>query len=52
MKTRGMGMCICRMTIGRHGGELSAVSGGKDKDALFQFILHVKPAASPAAATL
>jgi K+-sensing histidine kinase KdpD len=48
----GMGLAICRMTIERRGGELSAASGGKNKGALFQFILRVKPAASLAAATL
>jgi signal transduction histidine kinase len=47
----GLGLAICRMTIERHGGQLSA-SAGKNKGALFQFILPIKPASGPAVAAL
>jgi len=47
----GLGLAICRMTIERHGGQLSA-SAGKNKGALFQFILPIKPARGPAVAAL
>ena len=34
----GLGLAICRMIIGRHGGQLTVSSGGK-RGALFQFLL-------------
>ena len=34
----GLGLAICRMIIGRHGGQLTVSSGGK-RGALFQFVL-------------
>jgi signal transduction histidine kinase len=37
----GLGLAICRMTVERHGGQLSAFSG-KTKGALFQFVLPIK----------
>jgi signal transduction histidine kinase len=37
----GLGLAICRMTIERHGGQLSA-SAAKSKGALFQFVLPIK----------
>jgi signal transduction histidine kinase len=37
----GLGLAICRMTIERHGGQLS-VSPAKNRGALFQFVLPVK----------
>jgi signal transduction histidine kinase len=43
----GLGLAICRMTVERHGGQLSA-SSGKDKGARFQFTLPIKSAASGA----
>ena len=39
----GLGLAICRMTIERHGGQLSA-SSGKNKGATFRFVL---PTQSP-----
>jgi signal transduction histidine kinase len=47
----GLGLAICRMTIERHGGRLSA-SCGKDKGALFQFILPKKLAEGAGVAPL
>ena len=48
----GLGLAICRMTIERHGGQLSASSGdnsaGRNQGARFQFTLPTKPAARPA----
>jgi C4-dicarboxylate-specific signal transduction histidine kinase len=37
----GLGLAICRMIVERHGGELSALSDGKN-GARFQFVLPVK----------
>ena len=34
----GLGLAICRMIIGRHGGQLTVASDGK-RGALFQFVL-------------
>lgn len=45
----GLGLAICRMTIERHGGQLSA--SAKSKGALFQFVLPIK-ASQGAAGTL
>jgi signal transduction histidine kinase len=45
----GLGLAICRMTIERHGGQLS-VSAGRDRGALFQFTLPIRPAANAGAA--
>jgi signal transduction histidine kinase len=47
----GLGLAICRMTIERHGGELSA-SASPHKGALFQFTLPIKSAAGAGAAAL
>jgi signal transduction histidine kinase len=38
----GLGLAICRMTIERHGGKLTASSDGKS-GAMFQFVLPIKP---------
>jgi signal transduction histidine kinase len=40
-KGMGLGLAICRMTIERHGGQLSA-SPGQGNGALFQFILPAR----------
>jgi signal transduction histidine kinase len=47
----GLGLAICRMTIERHGGQLS-VSPGRPRGALFQFTLPIRPAATAGAAPL
>jgi signal transduction histidine kinase len=47
----GLGLAICRMTVERHGGQLSAFSG-KNKGALFQFDLPIKSADSASGASL
>jgi C4-dicarboxylate-specific signal transduction histidine kinase len=47
----GLGLAICRMTIERHGGQLSA-SAGKNKGALFQFVLPIKSATDAADVSL
>jgi K+-sensing histidine kinase KdpD len=47
----GLGLAICRMTIERHGGQLSA-SPGKNKGALFQFILPTRSVTDAAAVSL
>ncbi len=47
----GLGLAICRMTIERHGGQLSA-SSGKNKGALFHFILPIRSTGSAAGVTL
>jgi signal transduction histidine kinase len=38
----GLGLAICRRIIERHGGQLSAVSDGKN-GALFQLVLPIRP---------
>ena len=38
----GLGLAICRMIVERHGGQLSAVSDGKN-GALFQIVLPSAP---------
>jgi signal transduction histidine kinase len=40
----GLGLAICRMIIDRHGGQLTASSGGK-RGALFQFVLPIESTA-------
>jgi signal transduction histidine kinase len=45
----GLGLAICRMTVERHGGRLSATSD-KNKGALFQFILPINSTESDAIA--
>ena len=41
----GLGLAICRLIIEHHGGQLTALSDGKD-GALFQFVLPIKFAQS------
>jgi signal transduction histidine kinase len=52
-KSRGMGLglAICRMTIERHGGQLSA-SSRKNEGALFEFVLPVRRTEGGVAAPL
>jgi C4-dicarboxylate-specific signal transduction histidine kinase len=47
----GLGLAICRMTVERHGGRLSATSA-KNKGALFQFILPINSTEAGAVARL
>ena len=47
----GLGLAICRMTIERHGGQLSATSA-ENKGALFQFILPINSTEGGASAAL
>lgn len=46
----GLGLAICRTIIERHGGQLTALSDGKN-GAQFQFVLPIEPVASPAQPT-
>jgi signal transduction histidine kinase len=44
----GLGLAICRMIIGRHGGQLTVSSDGK-RGALFEFVLPAEITELPTA---
>jgi signal transduction histidine kinase len=47
----GLGLAICRMTVERHGGQLSEMAG-KDKGARFQFVWPINLAEAAAGVVL